>query len=96
VLFGNGLGRVSPDLASGAAAPLDTLFSTVAKPVVTIGGQPAEVLFAGLAPGFVGLNQLNIVVPPDAPLGFGVTLQISSGGQTTETVLARVAAESER
>jgi uncharacterized protein (TIGR03437 family) len=96
VLFGNGLGLVSPGLASGAAAPLDTLFSSVAKPVVTIGGRPAEVLFAGLAPGFVGLNQLNIVVPPDAPLDFGVTLQISSGGQTTEAVLARVAAESER
>lgn len=96
VLFGNGLGRVSPPLASGAAAPAGALFRTVAQPAVTIGGRPAEVLFSGLAPGFVGLNQLNIVVPPDAPLGFGVALQISSGGVTSETVLARVAAELER
>jgi len=30
---------------------------------VTVGGQAATVLFAGLAPGFVGLYQLNIQAP---------------------------------
>ena len=32
-------------------------------PVVTIGGQNAQVLFSGLAPTVVGLYQLNVVVP---------------------------------
>jgi uncharacterized protein (TIGR03437 family) len=37
--------------------------------VVTVGGRPAAVQFSGLAPGFVGLYQVNVVVPPDAPTG---------------------------
>jgi uncharacterized protein (TIGR03437 family) len=38
-------------------------------PQVTIGGRNATVLFAGLAPGFVGLYQVNALVPMDAPAG---------------------------
>ena len=36
---------------------------TVVKPAVTIGKLPATVSFGGLAPGFVGLNQINADVP---------------------------------
>jgi uncharacterized protein (TIGR03437 family) len=61
-----GLGEVSPALVAGAAAPLDTLENTVTPVTATIGGKPAEVLFAGLTPGFVGLYQVNLVVPAAA------------------------------
>ena len=36
---------------------------------VRIGGRVATVLFAGVAPGFVGLHQVNAVIPADVPPG---------------------------
>ena len=92
-MFGNGFGRVSPVLASGDATPAGTLYTTELTPTVTIGDRPAKVLFSGLAPGFVGLNQLNVRVSLDAPLGFNIPLKITSGGVTSETFLVRVAPE---
>ena len=64
VIYCSGLGAVSPPVADGAAAPLSTLSKTVNPVTVTIGGQSAQVLFAGLAPGFAGLYQVNAIVPP--------------------------------
>ena len=75
-----GLGAVSPNVADGAAAS-DGVRNSLLSPTVLIGGQPAQVLFSGLAPQFVGVNQINVVVPQ------GVTgivpLQIALGGITT-------------
>jgi uncharacterized protein (TIGR03437 family) len=36
---------------------------------VTIGGVAAQVLFSGLTPGSIGLYQIDVVVPPNAPAG---------------------------
>ena len=52
-------------------------------PSVLIGGVSATVAFAGLSPQFVGVNQVNVVVPANAPKGDKVSLQISVGGLTS-------------
>ena len=69
LLYCNGLGPVSNQPADGDLAPSTTLSTTPTTPTVTIGGKGAQVLFSGLAPGFPGLYQLNVIVPADAPTG---------------------------
>lgn len=60
VIFCTGLGATDPAVASGRAASGER---TTNLPTVTFGGVNARVDFAGLAPGFVGLYQVNAVVP---------------------------------
>ncbi len=69
LVYATGLGTVTPAVSDGASAPLKPLSTTDQSPTVTIGGQAAEVLFSGLAPGKVGLYQLNVRVPKNAPAG---------------------------
>jgi uncharacterized protein (TIGR03437 family) len=83
VLYTNGLGKVAPDVASGAAPA--GLSSTVNAVTVSVGGSDAEVYFAGLAPGFVGLYQVNFRVPPDAPVGDRVPLVLKVAGAQGNT-----------
>ena len=67
-IYLTGQGAADPPVASGAAAPGDPLSNAAAQTTATIGGVPAAVSFAGLAPGFVGLTQVNLQVP-DLPGG---------------------------
>jgi uncharacterized protein (TIGR03437 family) len=76
-LFTTGLGPVSVDVPDGAPAPLDPLAYTLDPFQVLVNGEPCDVLFSGLAPGFVGLYQLNLVLPSDLPSG-NLDLQITS------------------
>jgi uncharacterized protein (TIGR03437 family) len=41
---------------------------------------PAQVLFGGLTPQFVGLLQVNAIVPTNAPTGGAVPISINVGG----------------
>jgi uncharacterized protein (TIGR03437 family) len=59
------------------------LASTVATPTVTFGGVAGDVMFSGLAPQFVGVNQLNVQVPTGVTAGSAVPLQIQVNGFTS-------------
>lgn len=83
-IYANGLGPVDHPVADGAAAPSPPhLARTVQQPLVTLGGVPCPVLFSGLVPGSVGLNQINIQVPTGVPIGIAVPIQITMGGVTS-------------
>jgi uncharacterized protein (TIGR03437 family) len=88
-LYATGLGTVDPAVPDGLAAPLQPLSHVTVQPVVSIGGIQAQVQFAGLAPGFAGLYQINAVVPSAAPAG-PVEVRIESGGQPSNSVRVTV------
>lgn len=73
-----GLGPVSPSTTAGAAAPSNQLSTVTTSVTATIGNTSANVEFAGLAPGFAGLYQVNIQIPQLAAGQYA--LQISAGG----------------
>jgi uncharacterized protein (TIGR03437 family) len=50
---------------------------------VAIGGQNAAVQFAGLAPGFVGLYQVNAVIPQGVSTGPAVPVTIAQSGASS-------------
>jgi uncharacterized protein (TIGR03437 family) len=60
-MYGIGFGPVSPNTPAGQIATGQT--QLVATVNVQIGTGTAQVNYAGLAPGFVGLYQFNVVVP---------------------------------
>jgi uncharacterized protein (TIGR03437 family) len=88
-VLATGLGPVNPPGITGNNS-LDTMRMTTSTLVVLIGGVPAQVSFSGLSPQFVGVDQMNVVVPATAPSGSSVPLQIQLGGltSTVETAIA--------
>jgi uncharacterized protein (TIGR03437 family) len=69
VLYVNGLGPVDQQQFSGQPTPLPPPLANTVLPTVTIGNLAAHVDFSGLSPGWVGLYQVNVDVPPNAPTG---------------------------
>ena len=89
-IFATGLGAVTNPPASGSGALADPLSESITLPTLTIGGVPTEPLFAGLAPGFVGLYQVNAEVLPATPVGDGVALTLSVKEAVSNTVTIAV------
>jgi uncharacterized protein (TIGR03437 family) len=77
VLYTTGLGPLNLLLTDGFGAPSDPLAYTVDPLEVLVDNEQCRVDFSGLAPGFVGLYQINFRVPLDAPHG-NLTLQIQT------------------
>ncbi len=88
-VFATGLGAVSR-LQGDGQPKTPTTIAISKTPVVTIGGVPATVTFSGLAPGGVGLYQINVQTPPTAPAGDAVPVVISMGAAISNTVTIAV------
>lgn len=86
VIYASGLGPVTPALPSGvgSAASGSAVPKLTRDPQVSIGGQPAEILFAGLTPDLVGLYQLNVRISAQTATGSEVPVSITTAeGQTS-------------
>jgi uncharacterized protein (TIGR03437 family) len=70
IIYLVGMGATKPSVASGAVSPGPPTLATVTiQPKVTVGSQTANVVFAGLTPGSVGLYQIDFQVPSGTPSG---------------------------
>jgi uncharacterized protein (TIGR03437 family) len=90
IIYCAGLGRVDPPVEAGEAAPSQSLSSTVLPVTLRIGGVAARVEFAGLAPGFSGLYQINAVVPAVPVSGDAVPVVVEVAGQQSPEVTMAV------
>ncbi len=88
-IYLTGLGATNPFVKEGTPAPADPLAETLIPVEVHIGPTGLPVSFAGLAPGQVGVYQINAYVPWWTPKGERQPLVISQGSTTT-TVYVRV------
>ncbi len=87
-IYCNGLGAVNPPVETGMLAPSVEPFARTANPVTaSIGGVNATVEFAGLAPGFPDLYQVNVVVPLGVQPGSAAPVVLSVAGQSSPPVV---------
>jgi len=85
VLFATGEGQTTPGGVDGLLATGSPLPRPIAQPTrVTVGGQEAEVVYSGAAPGLVaGLWQINARIPATVPTGAAVPIVLRVGEATS-------------
>ena len=82
VVFPVGMGPTTAPVASGDAAPSNTPDTTIGAdaPTVTLNSEAVSVItYSGLTPTAVGLYQIDLQVPVDAPNG-DLTLVVNQPG----------------
>jgi uncharacterized protein (TIGR03437 family) len=88
VLYATGMGQTTPGgttgrIMTGSASDLRRPLGNV---TVRIGGQNAEVLYAGSAPGLVaGAMQINARIPSNSIIGANVPVQVQVGNSTSQS-----------
>jgi len=90
IIYCSGLGAVAPPVPAGTAGPLNPLSNTVNTVTATVGDLPAKVIFAGLAPGFAGLYQVNAVVPSGITPSTAVPVVLTVAGQSSVPVTVSI------
>jgi len=102
-LYGTGQGQVSPPVPDGTAAPSLPLSNTVAVATsdskscattqpsmcVLMGSSFGAIQFSGLAPGFIGLWQINVQIPQDVTAG-NVPVRVLINGTPSNAVTVAV------
>jgi uncharacterized protein (TIGR03437 family) len=102
-IYGTGQGQVSPAVSDGSAAGSSPLSNTVAVPTssgtaclnnqpsmcVAIGSGFGDVKYSGLAPGYIGLWQINVLIPSGATGAVPIRVVINGTPSNTVTVAVR-------
>jgi uncharacterized protein (TIGR03437 family) len=91
VVYLLGMGATNPSVPSGTQSPSsDSPAQAAVQPLLFVNGENAQISYAGLTPGAVGLYEIDFVVPGDAPSG-DLTVVITQNGVPANTTLLTVA-----
>lgn len=88
-VYASGLGPVEDAPPIGMPAPLLPR-TTFVEPTATVGGVEARVLFSGLAPGLVGVYQVNVEIPADSPSGDSIEVRLTTAERSSEPVTVAI------
>jgi uncharacterized protein (TIGR03437 family) len=83
VLYATGIGRTNPLVPDGQPSPGSPLAQANGQTTVMIAGVQAQVLFSGLVPGFVGLWQINAVIPSTLATNLTSALTVSLNNRSS-------------
>ena len=90
-IYALGLGPVSPPVSNGASAPASEPLARITNRIqVNFGGTSitavsATPAYAGLAPNYAGLYQINVTIPADVPTG-NVPIMLSMTNHTSNVI----------
>jgi uncharacterized protein (TIGR03437 family) len=87
VIYLTGLGQTNPAGTTGYPAPGSPLANALTAASVSLGGMNLPVNYAGLAPGEVGVYQINVSVPGGTPTGISLPLTINQGTGTVSVAM---------
>jgi uncharacterized protein (TIGR03437 family) len=90
ILWGTGFGPTSPPAPAGQETPSTTTLNTANTVSVTVGGKPAIVYGAALAPGYAGLYQVAIQIPLSLANGDYPVVATINRAQSPSTTLITV------
>lgn len=86
ILYATGEGQTNPQGSDGVLATSTSLRKPIAGVTAKIGGVDAQVYYAGSVPTLVlGIMQVTLIVPNNAPVGINVPVEISVGGVVTQS-----------
>ncbi|MBI3667132.1 MAG: hypothetical protein HY236_13075 [Acidobacteria bacterium] len=87
ILYATGLGPATPPLGTGSPST----GNVTGTPIVMVDGVSAVLNFSGVAPGFVGLNQVNLHIPPGTRTASNIPVTLTLGGKDANPVTIAVA-----
>lgn len=88
-IYLTGLGQTNPPVDNGSPAPSSPIATPLVAPEVRLGNVALPVASAGLAPGEIGIYQVRVTVPRNAPIGLSIPLEVRQGSNST-TINLRV------
>lgn len=90
ILWGTGFGPTTPAAPTGVEVPTTSTYYTANDVTVTVGGVPATVYGSALAPGYAGLYQIAIQIPPSLSNGDYPVVASIAGAQSSQATMITV------